>query len=243
MDSGRPSRRAIEVAPGIYRIPTLPLNALNSFVLVEADGSVTLIDTGFRSSPRRIWAALAELGKGPADVGRILLTHAHYDHAGGAVEVMRRTGQGIAAHELDARYLREGRPPASDADNVIGRLLTKLSFGRFPRFEVGGTLTDGQLVDVAGGLRVVHTPGHTPGHVSFLHEGTGTLITGDAIFNLRGLTFAPAFFAHDLDLNRETALRLGDLDYETAAFTHGAELRHDARERIRAFLRRRSGRA
>ncbi|MFN2506658.1 MAG: MBL fold metallo-hydrolase [Acidimicrobiales bacterium] len=234
--------RAIQIAPGIFRVPTLPFSALNSFVVVESDGSVTLIDTGFRSSPRRIWSALQEMGKGPADVRRVLLTHAHYDHAGGALEVMTRTGTGVEAHEHDARYLRAGRPPASDSANLVGRLLTKLSFGRFPRFEVAATLKDGQVLEVGGGLRVVHTPGHTPGHVSFLHERSGTLITGDAIFNVVGMTSAPPFFAHDLALTRETATRLGDLDYDTAAFTHGREISHDAREKVRAYLRRKGWR-
>ena len=52
---------------------------------------------------------------------------------------------------------------------------------------MGEELTDGQVLPVAGGLRVVHTPGHSPGHASYLHEQTGVLITGDAIFNVLGL--------------------------------------------------------
>ena len=51
---------------------------------------------------------------------------------------------------------------------------------------VGEELVDGQVLDVAGGLRVVHTPGHSPGHVSYLHEPSGVLVTGDAIFNVLG---------------------------------------------------------
>ena len=49
---------------------------------------------------------------------------------------------------------------------------------------VDEVLVDGQLLDVAGGLRVLHTPGHSPGHISLLHEPTGVLITGDAIWNM-----------------------------------------------------------
>jgi hypothetical protein len=66
------------------------------------------------------------------------------------------------------------------------------------------------------------------------------LITGDALFNFRHkLTYAPAFLCSNAPLTRETAARLGELDYEVAAFTHGPEMRDRAREHIRGFLSRR----
>jgi glyoxylase-like metal-dependent hydrolase (beta-lactamase superfamily II) len=117
---------------------------------------------------------------------------------------------------------------------------------RRPRLEVAdvaSTFSDNQLLDVAGGLRVLHTPGHTMGHCSFLHEPTGVLITGDSLFNfLDRMTWSYAFFCTDFPLSKQTAERLGDADYEVAAFTHGPEIRRDAREKIRDFLRRHSAR-
>lgn len=230
--------RTVQLAPGVLRIPTAPANGINSFAFVEDDGTVTLVDAGLKGAPRKIEAALAEVGKAPADVARILLTHAHTDHAGGARALKERTGGRLSAHEHEARYLRDGLHPPIDEGTVVGRVLAYAVRGAAP-VGVDETFSDGQLLDVGGGLRVVHTPGHTPGHVSFLHERSGTLITGDAIFNVRGLTYSPAFFCSDVPVSRETAARLGGLDYEVAAFTHGREIRENAREAVRAFLRRR----
>jgi hypothetical protein len=61
--------------------------------------------------------------------------------------------------------------------------------------------------------------------VSLLHEASGALITGDAIFNVLGLRYSPAVFCTDVPLSRQTADRLGELDYEVAGFTHGAHVR------------------
>ena len=88
---------------------------------------------------------------------------------------------------------------------------------------------------------MVHTPGHSPGHVSLLVEPTGTLITGDALFNfsfLRGARISPAFLCADFAMTKRTAHRLGELEYDVAAFTHGPEMTERPRERIRAFLSR-----
>jgi glyoxylase-like metal-dependent hydrolase (beta-lactamase superfamily II) len=103
-------------------------------------------------------------------------------------------------------------------------------------------LVDGQVLDVAGGLRVLHTPGHTQGHVSLLHEPSGTLVTGDAIWNMRGrMTWSVPMMCTDHELAKETAQVLGELEYEIAAFTHGPEIRDGAREAVRGFLRRKAG--
>jgi len=93
---------------------------------------------------------------------------------------------------------------------------------------------DGALLD--GGIRVIHTPGHSPGHCSFLHEGTGVLITGDALFNVRGLRYSLKTFCTSVRLSRESAARLGDLEYDVAAFTHGSHISTGARPAVRAFL-------
>jgi len=230
--------RPVPLAAGVWRIPTLGSNLVNSFAFDEPDGSLTLVDTGYKGSgPKRLAAALEALGRRPDQVRRILLTHAHYDHAGGAARVVAHTGAPIATHTEEAEYLRQGRPPHYQGGNRLGRLLS-LWQPKLQAAEVRSTFSDGELLDVAGGLRVLHTPGHTPGHCSFLHEPTGVLITGDSLFNFRDRTsWSFAFFCTDPRMSRDTADRLGDAQYEVAAFTHGPEMRDRARERVREFLR------
>ena len=215
---------AIELAPGVVRIPTIGAAATNSFALVDDDGSVTLVDCGVKRAPARIVAGLRAVGRHPGDVVRIVLTHAHSDHAGGAAEMAARTGSPVALHERDAPFVEAGRAPDFDPSLLVGRLMTRLPAGGFPPAAVGERLSDGQVLDVGGGLRIVATPGHTPGHVSLLHEPTATLITGDALFNVRQLRYSPRPLCTDFRLNERTAHVLGELEYERVAFTHGTEI-------------------
>ena len=229
-----------ELAPGVFRIPTIGRNLVNSFALLQDDGSVTLVDTGVKRAPTRIVAGLEAIGKHPRDVTRIVLTHVHPDHAGGAAEMSRRTGAPVLVHADDEGWARSGEIRGSnDTTTRLGRLFARTGTSRIEAFEPGPALRDGDVLPVAGGLRVVHTPGHSPGHVSLLVEATGTLITGDALFNygvLGGARVSPAFLCSDFAMTERTAHRLGELQYDVAAFTHGPEIRDRARETVRRLL-------
>jgi glyoxylase-like metal-dependent hydrolase (beta-lactamase superfamily II) len=235
-----PSPPAVSLAPGVFRIPTVGKDWVNSFALVQDDGSVTLVDTGLKRAPARIVAGLASIGRHPHDVTRIVLTHVHADHAGGAAEMSRRTGAPVLVHGDDHGWARSGRiSGANDVSTRLGRLFARTGASRIEAFQPGPALTDGEVLPVSGGLRVVHTPGHSPGHISLLVEPTGTLITGDALFNfpfLGGARVSPAFLCSDFAMSKQTAHRLGDLKYDVAAFTHGPEIREGARGTVRSLL-------
>ena len=228
---------AVPLAPGVWRIPLIG-DFVNGFMLRDGDGQVTLVDMGVKSSGRKIMAALASVGSGPSDVTRLLLTHCHPDHAGGAAFVAEQTGRPVDVHAEDAEYVRTGTQPDADPSSGLGKLLRRLPQPKNATVPVGEELTDGQVVPFAGGIRVVHTPGHSPGHVSYLHEESGTLITGDAIFNVLGMRWPPRMLCSNFTMTQQTAERLAELEYSTAAFTHGPEIRERPREAIRAFLAR-----
>lgn len=228
---------SVSLAPGVVRIPMMPADLLNVFAFRDDDGEVTLVDAGVKGSPPRILQALAELGSAPEDVTRIVATHSHVDHVGGLRRVVESTGARVAVHADDAEDVRSGRGAPLDPTTTVGRLRSRNSAATAT--PVDSELHDGELLPVAGGLRVVHTPGHTPGHVSLLHEPTGILVTGDAIWNMRwGRTWPVLSFCSNVVLTQQTAHRLGDLTYSTAAFTHGPEIRGTGREAIRSFLAR-----
>ena len=231
--------RAVGIAPGVWRIPTLGRNWVNSFAFVDATGSVTLIDAGLRGATPRIVAALDEIGHRPEDVERIVVTHAHFDHVGHARRLRARTGASVHVHDDDAGFVRAGRPPPRDRTSPLARVLSFVQ-RRQASCEVDGSFTEGDVLPVAGGLRVLHTPGHSPGHCSFLHEPSGVLVTGDALMNFRArINYSFPVGCSDFKMSQDTADRLGELDYEIAAFTHGPEIRTGARDAVRAFLRRR----
>ncbi len=232
--------RVTKLADGIWRVPTVGKNAINSFAIQDSDGSIVLIDAGLKGAKPKLVAGLKEIGKTPSDVKMILATHAHGDHVG-AAQKMHDIGAGpLHAHEDDASFIREGKMPPWDQSQMLARIF-KFAVKKIPASSVGGTFVDNEVIDVAGGIRVVHTPGHSPGHSSFLLEKSGILITGDALFNLFDrISYSFALACSNYKMSRETALRLGDADYEIAAFTHGGEITENARDTVRKFLKMRS---
>jgi glyoxylase-like metal-dependent hydrolase (beta-lactamase superfamily II) len=229
------TKAPVLLAPRVWRIPLIG-DYTNGFMLRDEDGQVTLIDMGLPSSGKKVMAALESIGSGPSDVTRLMLTHCHPDHAGGAAHVSRETGKPVDVHEEDAEYVRSGTLPDVDPTSRIGKLFRKLPQPRMEKVAIGEELSDGQVVPFAGGIRVVHTPGHSPGHASYLHEESGVLITGDAIFNVLGRRWPPKFLCSNFAMTQKTAHRLAELDYSTAAFTHGPEIQEKPREAIRNFL-------
>jgi len=225
----------VPLAPGIWRV-RLVGDVVNGFLLRDDDGQVTVLDMGLPRSAPKVLAALTAIGSGPSDVTRLLLTHAHQDHAGGAAAVAAATGRTVAVHADDAHYARTGTN--TPRDSRLGRLLARVDRTPFRAVEVGQELHDGELLPIAGGLRVIHTPGHSPGHAAYLHEPTATLVTGDSIFNVLGLRWSFRAFCSNFRMSQRTALRLAEIDYRTAAFTHGPEIATRPREAIRGFLRR-----
>ncbi len=225
----------VELAPGVWRIPLIG-DYTNGFMLRDDDGQVTLIDMGIASSGKKVIAALRSIGSDPSEVTRLLLTHCHPDHAGGAAYVSEQTGRPVDVHADDAEYVRTGTQPPRDQSIRFGKLFSRFPDPKQAKVTIGEELTDGQVVPVAGGIRVIHTPGHSPGHASYLHEPSGTLITGDAIFNVLGTRWPLKFLCTDFAMTKKTAHRLGELDYSVAAFTHGPEIRDRPREAIRTFL-------
>jgi glyoxylase-like metal-dependent hydrolase (beta-lactamase superfamily II) len=216
---------AVRLADGVWRIPTAPGDLINSFALAGSDGGVTIVDAGlkFAAARKRLVAGLAAIGAGPDAVRRVVVTHAHPDHAGGLAGLVELTGAEVLAHERESVYLRDGRSPRTRRGKARG----------FPKITVTGEFQHGELLP--GGLRAVHTPGHSPGHTALLHEETGVLFTGDTVVNLRGVRYAPGFLCTDAERNRRAADQLGELDFEVAAFAHGPELRRDAKAAVRAL--------
>src|SRR3954453_19284981 len=94
---------AFQLAPGVWRIPLIR-DLVNGFMLREDDQQVTLIDMGGPKSGPKGRAALASIGSGPSDVTRLMLTHAHADHAGGAAYVAEQTGLEFGLHAEDAEF-------------------------------------------------------------------------------------------------------------------------------------------
>jgi len=163
---------------GGARIYRLGGALVSAHLLVDADGLV-LVDTGLLGIANELGRLLKKIGRSPDELKAILLTHGHLDHTGGASRIQRDTGASVWVHPADREHVA-GRVRYRGWARGCGVLE---SAGRtVMRFEapvVTDELADGQRLPWWGGLRVVHLPGHTPGHCGFLCERTGWLLSGD----------------------------------------------------------------
>lgn len=178
-------------------IHTLFTGVANTHIITNEHG-VYIVDAGMPLQARRIVNTIRKLGRAPNDVRLILITHGHIDHAGSAVALKRLTGAPIAMHRGDVRLtttpslkIPPGRNPATD---VVARVMRAFGWvAPLDTFTPDILLDDGQSLREFGiGARVVHTPGHTAGSVSFLFDD-GTLFLGDSILRLARVSF-PLFW-------------------------------------------------
>lgn len=225
--------RAREVVPGVYRVP---LGMVNAFLLDSDDGLVA-VDAGTPGSHERILEAVAWLGRQPDDVRHILVTHLHTDHIGGLQALRKRTCAQVWMHaedaELAARGVAARRFTAASRANRLIRPLMERSPRAVTPVTVDHLVEGGDVLPVAGGVRVVFTPGHTAGHVAYLAPaGGGVLFAGDAASHMTRLGLS--IFYEDEAEGRRSLAKLAELDFEVACFAHGRPMVGGADRRFRA---------
>ncbi|MFI6407909.1 MBL fold metallo-hydrolase [Streptomyces sp. NPDC050548] len=206
----------------------------NAF-LIDGDDGLTLVDVGGAKAVDLLLRTITESGRDPADLNRIVLTHAHPDHVQGAPALRERTGARVLIHAADASWLAAGRVPEDGRSSPAARRYDRLPAAHWTPFEPDATVEDGELIAGSGGLRVVHTPGHSPGHIALLHEPTRTVLVGDAVFHTGRLGYGPATFAADPAARATGAARIPP-DVTAVGFGHGAPLSGAEVEAFRAFL-------
>jgi glyoxylase-like metal-dependent hydrolase (beta-lactamase superfamily II) len=228
----------MEIAAGVHQVSLI---GADTFLL--ADERLTLIDAGMVGTRRALERYLRRLGRRLDEVERIICTHGHPDHIGGLSELVKdRTDVEVLIHADDLaglqRPLREALAPAQPRAERRGRIIQYLT--RAPAMPT--PIDDGAVLPVLGGLRVIHTPGHTPGSICLYLEGARILFTGDVLQVHRGrLTFASAFFSHDHGAARASVERLAALDVDTIALSHYPPWRDRPSAALRELASRAAG--
>ena len=224
------------LGPGLWRIATAKNDRENAF-LAESDDGVTLIDVGWKSAARIILDDVRDQGWEPNDIKRVLLTHAHPDHVRGLGELVQRTGASVHVHQLEAHWLRGGRVPREGRSGALARIADTSSLLHWRPITADALLEDGVIVS---GLRTIHTPGHSPGHVVFHHLESDTVLVGDAVFNRSRLATGPDSFATDPGQRDET-LGLLPTGANAIGFAHGTPLVGSEVDRLTEFLAIKAG--
>lgn len=229
----------LEVGSGVHFVEASHTN----FVLIEDGGELTLVDSGYPRDRDLLEASIRRVGREPADISAMLLTHAHVDHLGSAQWLRRTFGVPVHCHASEAPHARgEVEEVISERDilaniwrpgvlrftaNAVGKGATR----RTPVSEVT-TFADEETVDVPGRPVAVHTPGHTSGHAAFHLADRGVLLSGDALITVdvwdssrRGPQVIRAPFNHDHARAVGALDRFEDLVAEVVVPGHGRPFR------------------
>jgi len=208
---------------------------LNLSLILDASSGPTLVDTGLPGQASLIDTNLAEAGLRAQDLKRIILTHQDIDHIGSLHDLVQTSGARVLAHAIEAPYI-DGRlrlvkmtPQALEQRPELRAVLDNLK-----PMPIDEQLQDGARLDLAGGMQVIFTPGHTPGHICLYLERTRTLITGDALTADNGQLRGPNERATpDLALAWQSVRKLAELDVQTIVCYHGGVLDQDAGGQLR----------
>jgi glyoxylase-like metal-dependent hydrolase (beta-lactamase superfamily II) len=223
MAAGAQSTVGQPVSEGVGRIPGF----VNSYTYREGDETY-LIDTGFARRAKPIVRAFEHAGVPLAKVSKVLLTHHHVDHMGGAAYLLQNTHAPLSCHGDDAQFV-DGRVKAPMP------LLMRL-FVRVHPAPVAVALKDGDRV---GSLIVLHVPGHTPGEVALYHPTRKILFSGDSVVEQKGrLTLPGSNFASNMDQAVQSLARLRSLDVELLLPGHGVPVTTSVGSQLDDLIRR-----
>jgi glyoxylase-like metal-dependent hydrolase (beta-lactamase superfamily II) len=206
----------MQVAEGVHRLGSPFVN----FYAIEEGGHLTILDGGVPGYWDQIPRLLSSLGRTMKDIVAIVHTHSHSDHIGISERLRVESGATAFIHKIEAPTLRGDEKPKApqgvmrallrlQALRIVGHLAANGGM-KLPTVSEVQSYDADEVLDVPGKLRVVFTPGHSPGHSALLLEQRGVLFSGDALVtrNFRGQT-GPRV----MDLNADHAEARKALDH------------------------------
>jgi glyoxylase-like metal-dependent hydrolase (beta-lactamase superfamily II) len=217
-------------------------------VLLWDNRDVVLVDTGFPRQLEQLRTAADSYGISLDQLNRIIITHQDIDHIGNLQDIKEGSSSPIdvLTHMSEKPYVQGDRRLLRFTDEAIANVdrlpdhvpesfkkeLKNLMLNP-PRAVVDRTITDGERLSWCGGIVVIETPGHTPGHISLYHEPSRTLIAGDALIVRDGQLYgADPGTTLDRSVAQTSIAKLTTYDIETVICYHGGMFRDHVMERL-----------
>ncbi|WP_440604062.1 MBL fold metallo-hydrolase [Bacillus sp. GB_SG_008] len=214
--------------------------------LMWDEETAVLIDTGMPGQLDQIRTAMNDVGVPFEKLKAVIVTHQDLDHIGSLPEILHAATHQIDvyAHELDKPYI-EGIFPLMKTDpermskEAWASLPKEMQFLYMnpPKSKVDQTLKDGQELPYCGGIQIIYTPGHTPGHISLYLKKSKTLVAGDAMICVNGSLQGPVEKT-TLDMNKALSSleKYLDLDIESVICYHGGICTNTPKEQIQNLI-------
>jgi glyoxylase-like metal-dependent hydrolase (beta-lactamase superfamily II) len=226
-----------QITPKVYSIEGIthpdPLAKVFPYLFVEDQDNLTLIDPSFLSQLPTLENYLLDVGYDIKNVKRIILTHVHVDHSQAANELKKRSGAKIYSHWIESQYLShnpiyQGPPTTQETVDKLEKLgvSMKALIKEYGSLEVEPISVDEQVSDgdMIGSLKVIHTPGHTPGHISLYYEKDKLLFGADNIykhvFGAEGMYISAPQVSIDPVTAIVSAQRLSKVNFDKLLMAH-----------------------
>lgn len=222
------------VLEGVY---VVAMGTANGY-LIEGEDGLTLIDAGFPKKEAAVFDAIRRLGRSTGELRRLILTHGHPDHIGSAAAIVRETGARTYMHPIDKPLAESGGPfrPMTPAPGLLRQILCRVMFDPRERLEpiaIDQPMTDGETLPIAGGIDVVHAPGHCAGQVALLWRAGRMLFAADVFMNVAGLGDPLGF--EDIEAGRASQRKLSGLSFDAVGFGHGRPITRNPAASLRKW--------
>lgn len=229
------SGTGIEVLPDLF---CYTVQIVNICLVGSPDTEdFVLVDAGMPMSANEIISVVEERFGVNSRPKAIILTHGHFDHVGGVIELVRHWGVPVYAHQMEMPFLTGQKSYPEPDPTVEGGMVAKMS-PMFPNEPINlgnhvQTLPSDGTVPHMPGFRWIHTPGHAPGHISLFKENDRALIAGDAFVTVKQeylykvftqeqeISGPPRYLTTDWEAAKESVIKLAALKPEVAITGHG----------------------